>query len=276
MTRVAGVGRDAILGATVLRYMGKTIFRNLQSTAVTRRMEAVINAKIIAIGLSAVLVSGCGGSNYKPGVVSAATVKTELPTPTIMDMTEGQLDYRIGPLDKVTVTVFGVNDLTTQGQVDAAGNLSMPLIGQVKAIGETPNGLASKIATALDQKYVRNPQVTVTVTEAVSQLVTVEGSVVKPGSYPVVGSTTLLRVVAQAGGPSEFARLSEAVVFRTVKGERMVARFNLKDIRGARTVDPAIYGNDVIVMGNDSGKQLFKDIISVAPVLGIFYQIARK
>jgi polysaccharide export outer membrane protein len=90
-----------------------------------------------------------------------------------------------------------------------------------------------------------------------------------------VGRTTLLRMLAAAGGPSDYARLSEAVVFRTVNGQKMVARFNIKDIRGARTTDPEVYGNDVIVIGNNAGRQLFKDIISVAPVLGIFYQITR-
>jgi polysaccharide export outer membrane protein len=196
--------------------------------------------------------------------------------PTVEDMTRDQADYRIGPLDKLNITVFGVPDLTTAGQVDGSGNLTMPLIGQIKAIGETPNSLASKIAAALDQRYVRSPQVAVTVTEAVSALVTVEGSVVKPGQYPVVGRSTLIRMVAAAGGPSEFARLGEALVFRTVKGETMVARFDIKDIRGARAMDPEIYGNDVIVIGDNPGRQLFKDVISIAPVLGIFYQITRK
>ena len=75
--------------------------------------------------------------------------------------------------------------------------------------------------------------------------------------------------------PQTDARRSPSTVDITVNGQKMVARFNIKDIRGARTTDPEIYGNDVIVMGNNSGRQLFKDLISVAPVLGIFYQITR-
>lgn len=196
--------------------------------------------------------------------------------PSVEDMTRDQADYRIGPLDKLTVTVFGVPDLTTNAQVDGAGSLTMPLIGQVKAIGETPNSLSDKIAAALNQRYIRNPQVSVTVTEAVSAMVTVEGAVIKSGQYPVVGHSTLVRMIAAAGGPSEYARLSEAIVFRTVNGKAMVARFNIKDIRGARSPDPEIYGNDLIVVGNNPSRQLFKDIISVAPVIGIFYQITRK
>lgn len=224
----------------------------------------------------ALALNACSGPNYKPEAVSAATAETQLPVPSVLDMTRDQSDYRIGPLDKLAVTVFGVPDLTTNGQVDGSGNFAMPLIGQVKSIGETPNSLAAKIATALDQRYVRNPQVSVTVTEAVSALVTVEGAVVKSGQYPVVGRTTLIRMIAAAGGPSDNARLSEALVFRTVNGKRLVARFNIKDIRGARAPDPEIYGNDLIVVGDNPGRQLFKDIVSIAPVLGIFYQITRK
>lgn len=190
-------------------------------------------------------------------------------------MTRDQSDYRIGPLDKLTVSVFGVADLTTTGQVDANGNFPMPLLGSVPAVGETPTSLAASLATKLDEKYVRNPQVSVTVTEAVSQLVTVEGSVARPGQYPVVGRTTLIRMLAAAGGTTEFARLKEAVVFRTVKGERLVARFDIKDIRGARAVDPQIYGNDVIVVGDNVAKRVFRDILSAAPLAGVFYQITR-
>ena len=248
----------------------------MQSTAESRRREAIITRKLIVTCALAAGLSACSGPNYKPEAASAATPETKLPVPSVEDMTRDQADYRIGPLDKLTVNVFGVPDLTTNGQVDGAGNLAMPLIGQVKAIGETPNSLSAKIAAALDARYIRNPQVSVTVTEAVSALVTVEGSVSKPGQYPVVGRTTLIRVLAAAGGPSEYARLSEAVVFRTVNGQKMVARFNIKDIRGARTEDPEIYGNDVVVVGNNSARQLFKDVISVAPVLGIFYQLTRK
>ncbi len=243
---------------------------------VLRRREAIITRKLIATYALVGALSACAGPNYKPETVSAATAETELPVPSVQDMTRDQADYRIGPLDKLTVTVFGVPDLTTNGQVDGTGNLAMPLIGQVPAIGETPLSLSGKIAAALDKRYVRNPQVSVTVTEAVSALVTVEGAVIKSGQYPVVGRTTLIRMIAAAGGPSDNARLSEALVFRTVNGKRLVARFNLKDIRGARASDPEIYGNDLIVVGDNPGRQLFKDLVSIAPVLGIFYQITRK
>ncbi len=248
----------------------------MQSTAGSRRREAIITRKLIVNCALAASLSACAGANYDAVKATAAKPATELPKPSITDQTREMADYRIGPMDKLTVTVFGVADLTTTAQVDAAGNFAMPLIGSIPAIGETPNTLSQKIATALDARYIRNPQVAVSVTEAVSQMVTVEGDVTRPGQYPVVGRTTLIRMIAASGGLTEYARLNEAIVFRTVNGEKMVARFNLRDIRGARAVDPEIYGNDIVIIGDNAGRRVFKDLISVAPVIGIFYQILAK
>jgi len=200
-------------------------------------------------------------------------VTNALPTPAARDMIDAQQEYRIGPLDKLQVTVFGVPDLTTTAQVDANGNFAMPLTGPLMAAGETAESFAAKLEASLGARYIRNPQVTVLVAEAVSQQVTVDGSVVRPGQYPVIGRTTLLRTIASAGGPSEFARLQEVLVFRTVEGNRLVARFNMKDIRGGRSDDPQIFGNDVIVVGDDARRRLFRDIIQSAPLVGVFYQL---
>jgi polysaccharide export outer membrane protein len=54
-----------------------------------------------------------------------------------------------------------------------------------------------------------------------------------------------------------------------------VARYDIKDIRGARANDPEIFGNDVIVIGESAGRKLFKDILAVAPLAGVFYQVTK-
>jgi polysaccharide export outer membrane protein len=250
-------------------------YRASSIVAASPRKEARIYGRFIAIGVLASMVGGCAGSNFNAQTASAAKVERELPAPSYADVAREQTDYRIGPLDKLNVTVFGVSDLTTNGQVDGAGSFSMPLIGQIPAMGSTTNELARKIEAALAGRYLQNPQVSVSVTEAVSQLVTVEGSVTKPGQYPVVGRTTLIRMVATAGGTTDLASLREAIVFRTVGGQRLVARYDIKDIRGARAPDPEIYGNDLIVIGESAGRKLLKDILSVAPLAGIFYQVSK-
>ena len=84
--------------------------------------------------------------------------------------------------DKLSVRVFQVPDLSfDQLVVDTSGDIQMPLIGAVRATGQTAGQLSTQIAERLSAQYLRNPQVTVTVTEAASQKITVDGAVTKPG-----------------------------------------------------------------------------------------------
>lgn len=238
-----------------------------------RVWESIIRTRLTALATLACLLSACGSRNFDPATATAAQVAETLPEPTVADLIAQQREYRIGPLDRIEVSVFGVPELARAGQVDASGSFSMPLIGPVLAAGESATSLADKIAVALGERFVRNPQVNVVVTEAISQQVTVEGSVVRPGQFPILSQTSLLRAVAIAGGTTEFAKLGEVLVFRTVGGQRLVARFDLNEVRGARADDPEIFGNDVIVVGDDRRRRLFRDVLQAAPILGVFYQI---
>lgn len=235
--------------------------------------ESNIRTRLIALATLAGLLSACGSRNFDASTVTAAQVSTTLPEPTVADLIAQQREYRIGPLDRIEVSVFGVPDLARAGQIDASGSFSMPLIGPVLAAGESANSLAAKIAVALEERFVRNPQVNVVVTEAISQQVTVEGSVVRPGQFPILSQTSLLRAVAVAGGTTEFAKLGEVLVFRTVNGQRMVARFDLQAVRGGRADDPEIFGNDIIVVNDDRRRRLFREVLQAAPLIGVFYQI---
>ncbi|MFC0304358.1 polysaccharide biosynthesis/export family protein [Rhizorhabdus histidinilytica] len=193
---------------------------------------------------------------------------TELPAPDRTDMVETERPYIVGPFDKLAIDVFGIDELSNRkAQVDASGRISFPLVGVVNVAGLTPG----EIETALEQKlavnYVRNPQVTVNLDQTVSQVVTVEGQVKKPGLFPVVGRMTLLRAVALAGGTDEFAKLNQVVVFRTVKGEQYAALYSLKQIRIGAYADPDIYANDVVVVGESRARRTFKDILQVVPLL---------
>jgi polysaccharide export outer membrane protein len=237
--------------------------------------EAIINRSVLLAVLVATSLSACSRPNYQPELASVATPQETLAAPSLADTMTDRAEYRIGPLDKLTVTVFGIDELETTAQVDSGGMFAMPLIGQVRALGETPNSFARILESELRQRDVLKPYVTVLVNEAISQQITIEGSVLRPGVYPAVGKTSLLRMLAMSGGATEFARLSEVLVFRTVEGKKLVARFNVADIRGARAQDPDIYGNDVIIVGEDKNKRLFKDAVQTAPLFGVFYQLSR-
>lgn len=209
------------------------------------------------------ILSGCAGGP-KPLVSSdKVTVVPQgaLPAPTPQDQAALDRPYLIGPFDKLKVDVFGVPELSSEVQADASGRISMPLVGVVDAAGKTPAQLAQSIAAALRGQYVRNPQVTVNLKETVSQVVTVDGEVKEPGLYPVVGRMSLMRAIAVAKGASEFARLEDVVVFRTVNSQRYAALYNLKAIRRGLYEDPEIYANDVVVVGDSQARRLFKDLI---------------
>ncbi|MDB5694592.1 MAG: polysaccharide biosynthesis protein GumB [Sphingomonas bacterium] len=180
-------------------------------------------------------------------------------------------DYRIGALDELTITVFREPDLSRERlRVDAAGTLLFPLIGTVRAGGKTSEELAAEITARLDARFVRNPQVTVAILTSQSQRVTVEGSVRAPGVYEIGGNATLLEALARAQSPTDTAKLSEVIVFRTVAGQRMGAVFDLRRIRVGLDADPRILGGDTVVVGFSQVKGVFRDFLSAAPLLAIF------
>ncbi|MDV3458438.1 polysaccharide biosynthesis/export family protein [Sphingomonas sp. HF-S4] len=173
----------------------------------------------------------------------------------------------IGPLDTIEVDVFGISDLSREMQVDASGRIAMPLAGTIDARGTTAQELAQVIETRLRARYVRDPQVTINIKSSVSQVVTIDGQVVEPGLYPVTNQMTLMRVIASAKGMSEFARQDDVVILRTVDGRRMAGLYNVAAIRRGAYDDPAVYANDVIIVGDSPQRRLFRDLVSLSPLI---------
>ena len=216
----------------------------------------------------AALLAGCGGPRMDLSqMVAARPASLEAAQITPVPLAE----YRIGVGDKLNVRVFQVPDLSFDGLViDTSGNIQMPLIGAVSGAGRTSGELAAEIARRLAAQYLRDPQVTVTVTEAASQKITVDGAVTTPGVYEMRGSTSLLQAVAMAQGPSSSADLSKVAVFRTVDGQRSVALFDLGAIRQGRSPDPEVLGDDVIVVDASRLNSALKEILGALPALAIF------
>jgi len=222
---------------------------------------------VIAVG-SAVLCSSCSGMHVDSALPRGSAAYEVMPPPS-SDQRLGA--YKIGPLDVLKVTVFQEPDLSfDQMQVDASGNLSYPLIGTVHAEGDTAIGLASEIAKALSRQYLVDPQVSVSVVSSVSQNVTVEGDVEVPGVYAINGTSTLLQALAQAHSPTSVAKLDQVVIFRNIDGKRAGAVFDVEAIREGRAADPEVLGGDVIVVGFDRVKGVFRDFFKTAPFLYVF------
>lgn len=180
-------------------------------------------------------------------------------------------DYRIGPQDQLSLRVFQVADLSfNEIFVDAAGNLQVPLVGSVRASGLTPAELSRDIEQRLSQRFLRDPQVTITVTRAASQKITVDGAVAKPGVYEMRGRTTLMQAVAMAEGTSNVAELDSVAIFRTVDGRRMVAVFDLGAIRGGQAADPVLAGDDVVIIDTSRLNANLRDFLQALPGLAVF------
>lgn len=227
------------------------------------------------VAVLATSLAGCGGSNFRPEKAIAVTPVTggAMPAPSLRETELRAAEFPLGVSDTVAVRVFGAPDFNVDVAVDPTGAVSVPLIGDVPASGKTTRQLAADIAERLGARYVRDPNVTVSLVEATSRRVTLDGAVKIPGRYALTGPTTLTEAISLGQGVGDSGRASEVIIFRTVRGERYAARFSLTEIRGGRAVDPEVFGNDVIVVADDRTRALLQDVVQLAPLLSLFYLI---
>ncbi len=176
--------------------------------------------------------------------------------------------YRIGALDRLNITVFQIKELTVQKmQVDASGQILLPLIGAVVARGKTTTELSNEIAARLEGRYLQSPQVSVTVDEAVSQKVSVEGAVNEAGVFELKGRTSLLEAVARAKGAAKNANLHRVTIIRNVDGTPRAATFDLAAIGRGTARNPEVLGNDVVIVDDSKGKNFWHGMIEAIPAL---------
>ncbi len=154
-------------------------------------------------------------------------------------------DYRLGAGDLLRISVFGAPDLSAEVRVSESGNITYPLIGQVAVSGRSPAQVEALIGAHLvEGGFVRDPQVSLLVLEYRSQQVAVLGHVVKPGQYSLQSASSVLTLLAEAGGPIN----EEAADFATVmrKDGTKVAVDLAKLFNGDPTQNTAIRGGDTI------------------------------
>ena len=219
--------------------------------------------------LLALLLAGC---NSGGGVRNATGDSLPAPDTTAASGAyQGATDYRVGPQDLLSISVFGVQELTKDVRVNSNGQVSLPLIGGVMAGGRTIPELEAELATKYSAGYLQKPQVSVFVKEFTSQRVTLEGAIAKPGIYPITGKTTLLQAIALAGGiDDKTADLGGIVLMRQINGKRMAAAYDLRQVRKGVMEDPLVYGDDIIVIEQSASKTALRRFIEALPVMGIF------
>ncbi len=161
-------------------------------------------------------------------------------------------DYIIGPGDVLQVFVWRNPELTSTVPVRPDGKISTPLVEDMVAVGKTPAQLARDVETRLGE-YVRSPQVSIIVSNAVGTYsqVTVVGQVKAPKSLPFREGMTLLDVVMQAGGLTDFAAGNRAKLIRKdAKGKDQQMKVHLDDLlkKGKLTENVLVKPGDVLLV----------------------------
>lgn len=161
-------------------------------------------------------------------VTSAATAGR--PAAPVAAAVDPSTQYVIGPEDVLSIVFWRDKEMSTQVRVRPDGKISLPLLDEIQAAGLTPAALRTHLIEE-SKRFFGNPAVTVVVQEINSRKVFVTGQVVKPGSYVIATPTTVLQVIAMAGGLKDFADSKNITIVRQEGGQRSSFGFNYKDIR---------------------------------------------
>jgi polysaccharide biosynthesis/export protein len=169
--------------------------------------------------------------------------------------------YTVGYADVLDISVFKVPELARTVEVAESGTITFPPVGEVSVVGKSVREIEHDLAERLEARYLRSPQVNVSVKEFNSQPVTVEGAVMKPGLHALKGKTTLLQLVAMSGGIDRDISDSTVVLFRNADGQRNATTFNIDDIRTGQAPDPLIFPGDMVIAKSSPLKAAWSEVI---------------
>jgi polysaccharide biosynthesis/export protein len=158
--------------------------------------------------------------------------------------------FIIGKNDVLAINVWKEPDISRSIPVRSDGKISLPLVGEIQAAGQTPLKLEQNIATRL-KSFIEEPEVTVIVQQINSEKFNILGMVTKPGTYPLVGSATVLDAIALAGGFRDFAKQRSIYVLRqNSDGTEARLLFNYKEVvKGRNTAQNIVlHPRDTIIV----------------------------
>ena len=181
----------------------------------------------------------------------ANSMLPELPTARLDAVSEAPL-YVIGPLDTVNVFVWRNPDLTTSVPVRPDGRVTLPLIGEIVAAGKTPLQLAVDVEEAM-KRYIQQPIVSISVGGFVGQFnqqVRILGEAVNPQAIPFRANMTLLDVMIQVGGLTDFAAGNRTVLIRIEDNVQREYRLRIDDLirDGDISANTLIMPGDVVIV----------------------------
>ncbi len=209
-----------------------------------KRMLA-LGASIALSATVAMAAQNTQAASHAVGDTGAVPAPDGASAPTAS--TRSNVDYVIGPGDLLSIDVINEPDVTGKVPVRPDGMITVPLIGDVKASGLTPDKLQANITSKLTE-YVKDPSVTVIVDEMNSRQFNVLGKVQHPGSFALNKPTRVLDALAQAGGFTEFAKVSKVYVLRTdATGTTVRLPFNYKRVTAGQDDQ-----DDVLLQAGDT------------------------
>lgn len=210
-----------------------------------RALWCGLRLKVVWCGLF--VVCSCGVSHAQS--VPAAAAQPPQPPAASQEGVAPPADYVIGPEDQLSIVFYRDKDMSADVVVRPDGMISLPLINEVKASGLTPEQLRQRLMTEA-KRFIQDPNATVVVRQINSRKVFITGAVEKPGTYPLIGPTTVLQLIATAGGVKEYADTKKIVIIRSENGAQVTFNFNYKDVVSQKNMKQNIElrpGDTVIV-----------------------------
>jgi polysaccharide export outer membrane protein len=193
-------------------------------------MKKLTIASVVAFAVLAAAVPGQAQAPSAAAPPSQATATPPpVPAPVAPPGAPLPAGYVIGPEDVLDIIYWRDKDMSAEVAVRPDGRITLPLLNDVQAAGLTPDELREQLMKA-SAKFVEEPNVTVVVKTINSRKVFITGMVAKSGNYPLTAPTTVMQLIAMAGGIQEFADSKNILVVRNENGRPVSYRFNYKEV----------------------------------------------
>ena len=236
---------------------------------------------LLTLGVLALTVQGCSAAPASPAPqIAPGSVIPATPADSPPAAGKGPL-LQLGPGDSVNVQVYGQPDLSTTQYVGDDGTLSIPLAGTVQVGGLSPAQAGSRVEAALKSaKILVDPHVTITVSQTRSQRVSVLGQVGTPGRYPIESNTSILDLLAQAGGVTAGGSDIVYVLRQDKDGKEVRYPVDLKGLANGAVPTLTLQGGDSVFVPKAEQFSIYGEVTTpgryrVEPGMTVIEAVAR-
>jgi len=197
------------------------------------------------------------------------------PEVSLSELSEERPAERFKPGDIAEIEVYNVENLSTTYVVDSRGNVSFPLLGQLKVAGLSPLELQQTLTHRYGSSYLQSPNIIVRMDGGELGSIVVDGSVNKPGVFKIDKIVRLSEAIALAEGINDEANREEIFIVRVIDNKRQILTVNYDDVRKRAANDPNIIPNDAIFVQDSRGRVVFREFLRTVPLLNTLIILAR-